>query len=153
MFTGRLRFAVEVQRLDVVVYVDDPAQLVIRAGTRIVGYQHRKAVAAALKPIYRAPDAKTARVELKSFKTNARSALSRIRSRLRERLGECSCAAVSPAAARDAGAVAAASRPEASGRESIVDGALLVEHACGLAPGVGCAIPVGAAGVISSTAD
>jgi transposase-like protein len=42
----------------------------IRAATRFVGYQHRKAVAAALKPIYQAPDAEAARVELEAFKTS-----------------------------------------------------------------------------------
>ena len=42
----------------------------IRAATRFVGYQHRKAVAAALKPIYQAPDAETARVELEAFKAS-----------------------------------------------------------------------------------
>ena len=42
----------------------------IRAATRFVGYQHRKSVAAALKPIYQAPDAETARVELEAFKTS-----------------------------------------------------------------------------------
>lgn len=42
----------------------------IRAATRFVGYQHRKAVAAALKPIYQAPDAESARVELEAFKTS-----------------------------------------------------------------------------------
>lgn len=40
----------------------------IRAATRFVGYQHRKSVAAALKPIYRAVDADAARVELEAFK-------------------------------------------------------------------------------------
>jgi transposase-like protein len=42
----------------------------IRAATRFVGYQHRKSVAAALKPIYQAPDADAARVELEAFKTS-----------------------------------------------------------------------------------
>ncbi len=42
----------------------------IRAATRFVGYQHRKSVAAALKPIYQAPDAETARIELEAFKTS-----------------------------------------------------------------------------------
>jgi putative transposase len=42
----------------------------IRAATRFVGYQHRKAVAAALKPIYRAADADAARAELEAFKTS-----------------------------------------------------------------------------------
>jgi transposase-like protein len=42
----------------------------IRAATRFVGYQHRKAVAAALKPIYQAADAEAARVELEAFKTS-----------------------------------------------------------------------------------
>jgi putative transposase len=42
----------------------------IRAATRFVGYQHRKSVAAALKPIYQAPDAETARVELEAFKAS-----------------------------------------------------------------------------------
>jgi putative transposase len=42
----------------------------IRAATRFVGYQHRKSVAAALKPIYQAPDAEAARVELEAFKTS-----------------------------------------------------------------------------------
>lgn len=40
----------------------------IRAATRFVGYQHRKSVAAALKPIYRAVDADAARAELEAFK-------------------------------------------------------------------------------------
>jgi putative transposase len=35
-----------------------------------VGYQHRKAVAAALKPIYQAVDAEAARVELEAFKAS-----------------------------------------------------------------------------------
>jgi transposase-like protein len=35
-----------------------------------VGYQHRKSVAAALKPIYQAPDAEAARVELEAFKAS-----------------------------------------------------------------------------------
>jgi putative transposase len=39
----------------------------IRAATRFVGYQHRKAVAAALRPIYQAVDAEAARVELEAF--------------------------------------------------------------------------------------
>jgi putative transposase len=42
----------------------------IRAATRFVGYQHRKAVAAALKPIYQAVDAEAARVELEAFKAS-----------------------------------------------------------------------------------
>jgi putative transposase len=42
----------------------------IRAATRFVGYQHRKSVAAALKPIYQAPDAETARVELEAFRAS-----------------------------------------------------------------------------------
>ena len=42
----------------------------IRAAMRFVNYQHRKAVAAALKPIYTAADAETARVELEAFKTS-----------------------------------------------------------------------------------
>src|SRR6187397_3621811 len=42
----------------------------IRAATRFVGYQHRKSVAAALKPIYQAADADAARVELEAFKTS-----------------------------------------------------------------------------------
>jgi putative transposase len=42
----------------------------IRAATRFVGYQHRKSVAAALKPIYQAADAEAARVELEAFKTS-----------------------------------------------------------------------------------
>ncbi len=42
----------------------------IRAATRFVSYQHRKAVAAALKPIYQAPDAEAARVELEAFKAS-----------------------------------------------------------------------------------
>jgi putative transposase len=40
----------------------------IRAATRFVGYQHRKSVAAALKPIYQAVDADAARAELEAFK-------------------------------------------------------------------------------------
>ena len=39
----------------------------IRAAMRFVGYQDRKAVAAALKPIYTASDAKAARSELDAF--------------------------------------------------------------------------------------
>ena len=39
----------------------------IRAAMRFVGYQDRKAVAAALKPIYTAADAKAARIELDTF--------------------------------------------------------------------------------------
>jgi transposase-like protein len=42
----------------------------IRAATRFVSYQHRKAVAAALKPIYQAADAEAARVELEVFKAS-----------------------------------------------------------------------------------
>ena len=42
----------------------------IRAATRFVGYQHRKSVAAALKPIYQAADADAARVELEAFKAS-----------------------------------------------------------------------------------
>ena len=42
----------------------------IRAATRFVGYQHRKGVAAALKPIYQAADADAARVEFETFKTS-----------------------------------------------------------------------------------
>jgi len=42
----------------------------IRAATRFVGYQHRKSVAAALKPIYQAPDAEAARIELEAFKAS-----------------------------------------------------------------------------------
>jgi putative transposase len=42
----------------------------IRAATRFVGYQHRKSVAAALKPIYQAADAEAARAELEAFKTS-----------------------------------------------------------------------------------
>ena len=42
----------------------------IRAAMRFVGYQHRKSVAAALKPIYRAADADAARVELDTFKAS-----------------------------------------------------------------------------------
>jgi putative transposase len=42
----------------------------IRAATRFVGYQHRKSVAAALKPIYQAADAEAARVELEAFKAS-----------------------------------------------------------------------------------
>jgi putative transposase len=42
----------------------------IRAATRFVGYQHRKQVAAALKPIYQAADAEAARVELEAFKAS-----------------------------------------------------------------------------------
>jgi transposase-like protein len=42
----------------------------IRAAMRFVGYQHRKSVAAALKPIYRAADAEQARVEFEAFKTS-----------------------------------------------------------------------------------
>ena len=39
----------------------------IRASMRFVSYGQRKAVAAALRPIYQAPDAETARVELIAF--------------------------------------------------------------------------------------
>jgi putative transposase len=39
----------------------------IRAAMRFVGYQDRKAVAAAMKPIYTASDAKVARIELDTF--------------------------------------------------------------------------------------
>ena len=39
----------------------------IRAAMRFVSYQHRKSVAAALKPIYRAADAEAARSELEEF--------------------------------------------------------------------------------------
>lgn len=42
----------------------------IRAATRFVSYQHRKSVAAALKPIYQAVDADAARVELEAFKAS-----------------------------------------------------------------------------------
>ncbi len=42
----------------------------IRAATRFVSYQHRKAVAAALKPIYQAADAEAARAELEAFKAS-----------------------------------------------------------------------------------
>ena len=42
----------------------------IRAATRFVGYQHRKSVAAALKPIYQAADADAALVELDTFKAS-----------------------------------------------------------------------------------
>src|SRR3954447_21285020 len=42
----------------------------IRAATRFVGYQHRKSVAAALKPIYQAADVEAARVELEAFKAS-----------------------------------------------------------------------------------
>src|SRR3954469_16933573 len=42
----------------------------IRAATRFVGYQHRKSVAAALKPIYQAPNAEAARIELEAFKAS-----------------------------------------------------------------------------------
>ena len=42
----------------------------IRAAMRFVGYQHRKSVAAALKPIYRAADAEQARVEFEAFKSS-----------------------------------------------------------------------------------
>jgi putative transposase len=42
----------------------------IRAATRFVSYQHRKSVAAALKPIYQAADAEAARVELEAFKSS-----------------------------------------------------------------------------------
>ena len=42
----------------------------IRAGTRFVSYSDRKAVAAALKPIYSAADAETARTELEAFKAS-----------------------------------------------------------------------------------
>jgi putative transposase len=42
----------------------------IRAATRFVSYQHRKSVAAALKPIYQAADAEAARVELEAFKAS-----------------------------------------------------------------------------------
>jgi transposase-like protein len=42
----------------------------IRAATRFVGYQHRKAVAAALKPIYQAADADAARQEFEEFKAS-----------------------------------------------------------------------------------
>ena len=42
----------------------------IRAATRFVGYQHRKSVAAALKPIYQAVDADAARIELEAFKAS-----------------------------------------------------------------------------------
>src|SRR6478735_4028337 len=42
----------------------------IRAATRFVSYQHRKSVAAALKPIYQATDPEAARVELEAFKTS-----------------------------------------------------------------------------------
>lgn len=42
----------------------------IRAATRFVSYQHRKSVAAALKPIYQAADAESARVELEAFKAS-----------------------------------------------------------------------------------
>ena len=42
----------------------------IRAATRFVSYQHRKSVAAALKPIYQAADADAARVELEAFKVS-----------------------------------------------------------------------------------
>ena len=40
----------------------------IRAAMRFVGYQDRKAVAAALKPIYQAADAEAARTELAAFR-------------------------------------------------------------------------------------
>ena len=39
----------------------------IRAAMRFVSYNDRKAVAAALKPIYHAADADTARIELEAF--------------------------------------------------------------------------------------
>src|SRR3954463_7667154 len=42
----------------------------IRAATRFVAYQHRKPVAAALKPIYQAADVEAARVELDGFKSS-----------------------------------------------------------------------------------
>ena len=42
----------------------------IRAATRFVGYQHRKSVAAALKPIYQAVDAAAAKDELEAFKAS-----------------------------------------------------------------------------------
>jgi transposase-like protein len=42
----------------------------IRAAMRFVGYQHRKSVAAALKPIYAAADADAARVEFEAFKAS-----------------------------------------------------------------------------------
>src|SRR3954471_5574882 len=42
----------------------------IRAATRFVAYQHRKPVAAALKPIYQAADVEAARVELEAFKAS-----------------------------------------------------------------------------------
>jgi putative transposase len=42
----------------------------IRAATRFVSYQHRKSVAAALKPIYQAADAEAARAELEAFKAS-----------------------------------------------------------------------------------
>lgn len=42
----------------------------IRAAMRFVSYKSRKPVAAALKPIYQAPDAEAARVALEAFKTS-----------------------------------------------------------------------------------
>lgn len=42
----------------------------IRAATSFVSYQHRKSVAAALKPIYQVADAEAARVELEAFKAS-----------------------------------------------------------------------------------
>jgi len=42
----------------------------IRAAMRFVNYNHRKAVAAALRPIYAAADADAARVELEAFKAS-----------------------------------------------------------------------------------
>ncbi len=42
----------------------------IRAATRFVSYQHRKSVAAALKPIYQAADAEAARIEFEAFKAS-----------------------------------------------------------------------------------
>ena len=42
----------------------------IRAAMRFVSYNDRKAVAAALKPIYQAADADTARIELEAFKAS-----------------------------------------------------------------------------------
>jgi putative transposase len=42
----------------------------IRAAMRFVSYNDRKAIAAAFKPIYQAPDADAARVELETFKAS-----------------------------------------------------------------------------------
>ena len=42
----------------------------IRAAMRFVNWKDRKALAAALKPIYQAADAETARIELEAFKAS-----------------------------------------------------------------------------------